>query len=61
MEAIIPIEIRVSTLRMEILEKANTEAVAKDLDTVDKLCEAATVRMASYQQRITNQYNRHVR
>ena len=61
MEAIIPIEIRVSMLRMEILERANTKAIAKDLDIVDELCEAAAVRMASYQQRITNQYNRHVR
>ena len=61
MEAIIPIEIKVPTLRTEIPEKANIEAIAKDLDIIDKLREAASVRRASYQQRITNLYNRHVR
>ena len=61
MEAIIPTEIGVPTLRMEIPEKANTEAIAKDLDMTDELHEAAVVRIASYQQRITNLYNRHVK
>ena len=60
MEAIIPIEIGMPTLRMETLEKANTEAIAKDLDMANELREAAAVRMASYQQRMTNLYNRHV-
>ena len=31
-EAIIPIEIGIPTLRTEILEEANVEAVTKDLD-----------------------------
>ena len=48
-------------LRKKTLEKANTEAIAKDLDMTDELCEAAAIRIASYQQRITNLYNRHVR
>ena len=48
MEAIIPTEIGVPTLRTEILEKANTEAIAKDLDMTDKLREAAAIRIASY-------------
>ena len=61
MEAIIPIEIGMPTLRIEILKKANTEALAKDLDMTDELREAAVVRMASYQQRITNLYNKRVR
>ena len=61
MKAIIPIEIGMSTLRKEISKEANTEALTKDLDMIDKPCEAATVCMASYQQRTTNLYNRQVR
>ena len=54
MEAIIPIEIGMPTLQTEIPEEANTEALARDLDMTDELREAVVVRMASYQQRITN-------
>ena len=61
MEAIIPIEIGLPTLRTEIPKKANAEAIAKDLDMADELREAATVRIASYQQRIKNLYNKRVR
>ena len=61
MEAIIPIEIRVPTLRMENHEKANTEAIVKDIDMADELREVAAERMASYQQRMTNLYNMHVK
>ena len=46
MEAIIPIEIRVPTLRTEIPEKANAEAIAKDLDMTDELREVAVVSIA---------------
>ena len=61
MEAITPTEIRVPTLRTEIPEEAKTEAIVKDLVMKDELCEAAAVRIASYQQRITNLYNRRVK
>ena len=61
MEAIIPTEIRVPTLRTETLEMANIEAIAKDIDLADELCEAAAVRMAHYQKRMTNLYNRHIK
>ena len=61
MEAIIPTDIGVPTLQTEILEKANIETIAKDLDMADELHEAVVVHMASYQQRITNLYNRSVR
>ena len=47
MEAIIPTEVGMPTLQTEIIEKANTEALAKDLDMIDELREAATVHMAS--------------
>ena len=61
MEAIVPTKIGVPTLRTEIPKKANIEAIAKDLDMTDELHEAAAVRIASYQPRITNLYNRHLR
>ena len=61
MEAIIPIEIGVPTLRAKILEKVNTETIDKDLDMIDKIHEAATVCIASYQQRIANLYNMRVK
>ena len=61
MEAIIPTEIRVPMLRTKILENANAEAITKDLDMTDELRKAATVRIALYQQRLTNLYNRHVK
>ena len=60
MEAIIPTEIGVPTLQTKIPKKANVEAVTKDLDMTDELCEVTVVRIASYQQRLTNLYNRHV-
>ena len=61
MEAIIPTKIGVPTLRTKILEKANTEAIAKDLDMTEKLYEVSTAHIASYQQRIANLYYRHVK
>ena len=61
MEAIIPTEIGVPTLRTEIHEKVNTEAIAKDLDMTDELREVATVRITSYKQRMANLCNKHVK
>ena len=61
MEAIIPIEIGIPTLRTEIPEETNAEAVTKDLDMTDELREATVVRIVSYQQRLTNMYNRRVK
>ena len=46
MEAIVPIEIGMPTLRTDIPEESNTESVMKDLDMVDELREAAVVRIA---------------
>ena len=61
MEAIIPTEIGMPTLRTEIPGKINTEVITKDLDMADELREAAAICIASYQQRMTNLYNRRVR
>ena len=47
MEAIIPTEIGMSTVGKEIPKKENFEAIAKDLDTIDELREAAIVHIAS--------------
>ena len=61
MEAIIPTEVGMPTLRTEIHGKINAEAITKDLDMVDKLREAVAIRIALYQQKMTNLYNRRVR
>ena len=61
MEEIIPTEIWVPTLRTEIPTKANVEAVTKDLDMTDELHEAAVVHIESYQQRLINLYNKHIK
>ena len=49
MEAIIPTEIGMPTIRTEILNEATTEALIKDLDKTDELRETAVVRIASYE------------
>ena len=49
------------TLQTDIPEEANVEVVTKDLDMTDELHEAVAVRIASYQQRLKNLYNRRVK
>ena len=61
MEAIIIIEIEMPTLRIGILEEANSEPVPNDLDMAEELREAAVVHIASYQQRLENLYNMQVK
>ena len=60
-EAIIPIEIGMPTLRIRIPKEANSEVVTKDMDKADELSEAAAMRIASYKQRFANLYNRQVK
>ena len=60
-EAIIPIEIGMATLRIRIPEEANAETITKDLDMPNELCEAVAVRIESYWQRLENLYNRRVK
>ena len=43
MEAIVPTEISMPTLRTDMPEQSNTESVIKDLDMADELREAAAV------------------
>ena len=61
MEAVILIEIGLPTVRTVMPDPANEESMIRDLDTSDELREAAAIRMASYQRRLANSYNKRVR
>ena len=61
MEAIVPTEIGIPTLRTDMPEQSNTEYVIKNLDMENELREAAAMRKASYHCRLANLYNRHVK
>ena len=61
MEAIVPIEIGMPTLRIDIPKQSNVETVIKDLDMANKPREATAVRIASYHSRLENLYNRRVK
>ena len=61
MEAIVPIEIGMPTLRTDLPEQSNAEIMIKDLDMADELREAATVRIASYHSKLENLYNRRIK
>ena len=61
MEVIIPTEIGMPTLRIDIPEQPNTEFVIKDLDMTDELRKATVVRIESYHHRLANLYNRRVK
>ena len=57
MEAVIPMEIGMPTIRTELPEEANAEAITKYLDTTYELYKVAAVRITSYQRRLENVYN----
>ena len=61
MEAIIPTEASMPTLRTEFPEEANTEALGKDLDMTNELRKAAAVRITLYQRKLTSLYKKHVK
>ena len=61
MEVIIPTEIIMPTIWSDVPEQENVELVLKDLDMVDKLRESTAVRIASYQCRLENSYNKWVK
>ena len=44
-----PTEIEMPTIRKEVPEEVNAEAITKDLDTTDELREVAAMHIASYQ------------
>ena len=61
MEAVIPTEIGLPTIRTATPESENEGSVIRELDTSDELWEAATIQVTSYQRRLTNFYNKRVR
>ena len=61
MEAIVPTEIGMPTLRINLPEQSNAETMFKDLDTTYELREAAAVRIASYHSKLANIYNGRVK
>ncbi|XP_028120441.1 uncharacterized protein LOC114317848 [Camellia sinensis] len=61
-EAVIPVEIGLPTLRVLHQDPELTKDLRRaDLDLIEKLRETATVRSASYQQKMRAHYNRRVR
>ncbi|KAL6318127.1 hypothetical protein AAG906_035630 [Vitis piasezkii] len=62
MDAVIPTEIGLPTIRTEAAKQndANTE-LGRNLDWADEVRENAAIRMADYQQRASTHYNRKVK
>ena len=61
MEAVIPTEIGMPTIRTATPESENAESITRELDVSNELWEAATICITSYQRRLTNSYNRRVK
>ena len=61
MEAIIPTEIGMPTIRKNVPEQENADLMIKDLDTFDELRESAAIHIASYQHRLVSSYNKWVK
>lgn len=60
-EAVLPVEVMMPTAMYGLMTvENNSSELTHDLDTVDELRDTAKIRMASYQQRIAKQYNKHV-
>ena len=61
MEVVIPTEIGLPIIRTATSDSENAESVVRELDVSDDLREAAAIRVASYQRRLANSYNKRVR
>ena len=61
MEAVIPTEIGLPTIRTATPESENAESIARELDMSDEQREAATINITSYHHRLVNSYNRRVK
>ena len=61
MEVVIPTEIGLPTIHKAVPDPANEESIIKELDNSDELREAVAVRVASYQRRLANSYNKRVK
>ena len=49
------------TLLADMAEQSNTKFIIKELDTTDELRETEAIRVASYQRRLENLYNKRVK
>ncbi|KAL6322056.1 hypothetical protein AAG906_003456 [Vitis piasezkii] len=62
MDAVIPTEIGLPTIRTEAAKQDDTDAeLGRNLDWADEVRETASIRMTDYQQRASAHYNRKVR
>ena len=61
MEAVIPTEIGLPTVRTATSDPANEESMIKELNSSDELRESAAIRVASYQRHLANSYNKRVK
>ena len=61
MEAVIPTEIGLPTIRTATPESENAKSAVRELDASDELRDAAAIRVASYQRRLTTSYNKRVK
>ena len=60
MEAVIPTEIGLPTIRTDTPESGNVESVVRELDASDELQEAVAIQIASYHRCLANSYNKRV-
>ena len=61
-DAVIPIEVGMPTARTAVQGQRNEyDELARHLDWADEAREAASIRMATYQQKVAAYYNRRVR
>ena len=62
MEAVIPLEVGLPTLRSELCDQGlNDLNVARELDLAEERREAAAIRLAAYQQQLARGYNQKVK
>ena len=61
MEAVIPTEVGLPTIRTDTPYSENAESIVRELDVSDELQEAAAIRITSYQRHLSNSYNRGVK
>ena len=61
-EAVIPVEVGLTSLRREFFDKqSNDDQLKQNLDCLDEVRDQASQRMAKYQQKIAEYYNRRVK
>ena len=61
MEVVIPTEIGLPTIPTAVPNPTNEESIIEELDNSDELREEAAIRVASYQCRLANSYNKRVK